>query len=117
MKAYFEIVLVMALLFVVGQVSKVICYDREGAASLFQSSNLNERKLRAVSYVRSSDSNPLTSGGSTRFKRTLKDVEKLMLEDELMAMLICEMCEKHACVPQYCRYCRAECDLSSNSKG
>jgi hypothetical protein len=118
MKGYLEILLLMALLFVMGQVSKVVVVCSEQQDHPGSALNPSERKLRVASYLSGGmNASPLTAGSrvSNRFKRTLKDVEKLMLEDELMAMLICEMCEKHACVPQYCRFCRVECDPSSSS--
>ena len=48
-----------------------------------------------------------------RSKRRLQDVEKLMVEDEVMSYLICEVCEKHTCDPKYCRFC-SQCILNFN---
>ncbi|RNA28556.1 hypothetical protein BpHYR1_030240 [Brachionus plicatilis] len=41
----------------------------------------------------------------TRTKRRLQDVEKLMAEDEIMSMLICDACDKYSCAASYCQYC------------
>ena len=38
-------------------------------------------------------------------KRRIQDVEKLMIEDEFMSFLICEICERETCFPKYCRSC------------
>lgn len=48
-----------------------------------------------------------------RSKRRLQDVEKLMIEDEVMSYLICDVCEKYMCDPKYCRFC-SQCILKLN---
>lgn len=40
-----------------------------------------------------------------REKRRLQDVEKLMIEDEVLSYLVCDVCEKHKCELKYCRFC------------
>lgn len=40
-----------------------------------------------------------------REKRRLQDVEKLMIEDEVLSYLVCDVCDKYKCEPKYCRYC------------
>lgn len=40
-----------------------------------------------------------------RSKRRLQDVEKLMIEDEVLSYLICDMCGKKSCSMDYCQYC------------
>ncbi|CAF1098848.1 unnamed protein product [Brachionus calyciflorus] len=50
-----------------------------------------------------------------RAKRRLQDVEKLMAEDEIMSMLICDACDKYSCTASYCKYCD-QCILE-NSDG
>lgn len=50
-----------------------------------------------------------------RSKRRLQDVEKLMIEDEVLSYLICDVCEKHTCDPKYCRFC-SQCILKFNGK-
>lgn len=59
----------------------------------------NDKRLRAIrAYL-------LAGGQQKRERRSLKDVEKMMIEDEFMALLICEACGRHSCIPDYCRYC------------
>lgn len=50
-----------------------------------------------------------------RTKRRLQDVEKLMAEDEIMSMLICDACDKYSCAASYCQYCD-QCRLENNGK-
>jgi hypothetical protein len=114
MKSYVDMMLVMVALFVLAGVSRV--------TSDQQTTGLGSAKKQALSgYLNNAAATSSLSssngGGASRFKRTLMDVQKLMLEDELMAMLICEVCEKHSCVPSYCGFCY-DCALaSSNNKG
>ena len=49
----------------------------------------------------------IDSFGEHRFKRRLQDVEKLMINDDFMALLICDLCEKNDCEPEYCSFCKA----------
>ena len=99
MKSSFDLVLLFALFFVILN-SNVEC-DQDHRLN----GTPNDKKLRLLNFLKVD--NPLRS------KRSLKDVEKMMLEDEIMAMLICEMCERHACMPQYCGFC-LECELSND---
>lgn len=55
------------------------------------------------------------NGNALRSKRRLQDVEKLMIEDEVLSYLICDVCEKHTCDPKYCRFC-SQCMLKFNGK-
>lgn len=50
-----------------------------------------------------------------RSKRRLQDVEKLMIEDEILSYLICDVCEKHKCDPNYCRFC-TQCIFKFNGE-
>lgn len=59
--------------------------------------------------------NNRNGNNALRSKRRLQDVEKLMIEDEVLSYLICDVCEKHTCDPKYCRFC-SQCMLKFNGK-
>ena len=44
-----------------------------------------------------------------RHRRRMEDIKTMMLEDELMAMLICDICERNNCRLDYCTYCDDQC--------
>ena len=57
-----------------------------------------------------SNDGQLTSNG--RSKRRVEDVQKLMNDDHLMALLICDLCVDSECGLDYCIYCH-ECQNSN----
>ena len=52
----------------------------------------------------------------TRHRRRMEDIKTMMLEDELMAMLICDICERNNCRLDYCTYCEDQCFFKKRSK-
>lgn len=66
----------------------------------------SERDTLVSSLIKKAAKKPI------RTKRRLQDVEKLMAEDEIMSMLICDACDKYSCAASYCQYCE-QCRLDN----
>ena len=71
-----------------------------------------------VSSAEQSGGDQAMASGSHRSKRRVEDVEKLMRQDHLMALLICDLCVDNACALDYCIYCHdcAEPQPASSSE-
>lgn len=91
------------LLIAIGLIAFVNC-------ELVNTDQTNKSKLSSPSASFSALMNNLKQ---QRSKRRIQDVEKMIIEDELMSLLICDMCEKYACTPNYCKYC-SQCTIENN---
>jgi hypothetical protein len=120
MKSNLELVILVGVLCVFFKVDNIKCdIDNDGfVKSLNNNNNNNELDRKSSSSFRSylNRQHQLVGVGSQlKHKRSLKDVERLMAEDELMSMLICDVCEKHVCVPKYCGYCDQCSNINDNN--
>lgn len=105
----------LVLLISIGVILYVNCERNQVSSSVNRKNdnhNLNNLNYRALSSS-SSFLNRITK--NSRSKRRLQDVEKMIVEDELMSFLICDMCEKYACNPNYCKFC-PQCTIEENGK-
>jgi hypothetical protein len=52
----------------------------------------------------------------TKQKRSIDDVEKMIIEDEFMSFLICDMCVNENCQSSYCQACQS-CQIHNMKNG
>lgn len=105
MRTYFTLILVIMVVIVLVATETEI-HDNIKKYDLNLSS---ERDTLVSSLMKKAAKKP------TRTKRRLQDVEKLMAEDEIMSMLICDACDKYSCAASYCQYCD-QCRMDNTGK-